>query len=148
MSLEIQLPPLGSPVEGSGDIFVFGPGTKHDGFIFRSATEVQTDDDTQTTIDSITLEDENVYHIEAYIIAVLSNGTQRASYHIAATVYRTGAGNATIQGSVTELHVEESNGSLGATFTVDTNDVRVSVTGIAAETWEWGCTIKYMNMSN
>ena len=82
------------------------------------------------------------------MVGVQSDGTDRASYHIAATVYRTGAGNATIQGTVTSIHTQESNGALDATFTVNGSDVRCSVTGIAAETWEWGTTLKYINMSN
>lgn len=125
-----------------------GDGTKHDGFVIRDTAEVQTTDATQTTVDNITLLDENTYHVEAYVTGVQSDGTDRASYHIATTVYRTAAGSATLQGSVTSLHTQESNASLDATFTVSTNDVRVSITGIAAETWEWGTTMKYMNMSN
>lgn len=131
-----------------GGTLISGPGTKHDGFIKRPAAEVQTTDDTQTTLDSITLEDENTYHVEAYIINVKSDGTERASYHFAATVYRTGAGSATIQNSVTLIHEAESDTSPEATFTVNGNDLRVSVTGIAAETWEWGCILQYSNLSN
>ncbi len=125
-----------------------GDGTKHDGYVFRDPAEVQTPANAQTTLDNVTLLDENTYHFEAYIVGVQSDGTDRASYHIVATVFRTGAGGATLQGGVTSLHSNESNGALDATFTVDTNDIRVSVTGIAAETWEWGCTVQYMNMSN
>jgi len=86
--------------------------------------------------------------VEAYIIGVQNDGTDRASYHLACTAYRTGAGNATLQGTVTSLHAQESNAALDATFTVNGNDLRVSVTGIADETWEWGCILKYMNCSN
>lgn len=125
-----------------------GDGTKHDGFVITDTTEVQTTDATQTTVTSLTLLDENTYHVEAYVVAVQSDGTDRASYHIACTVYRTSAGNATLQGSVTSLHTQESNVSTDATFTVSGNDVRLSWTGIAAETWEAGSTVQYINMSN
>lgn len=139
-------------VDNAGGIFgtslTVGVGTKHDGYIIRDVAEVQTTDATQTTLDSITLLDENTYHVEAWIVAVQSDGTDRASYHIARTVYRTGAGNATLQGGITLLHAQESNAALDAVFTVSGNDIRVSVTGIAAETWEWGTTMKYINMSN
>lgn len=130
------------------DAVVVGDGTKHDGYFILAPGEVQTTDATQTTVDSITLLDENTYMLEAFVVGVQSDGTDRASYHIAVTVYRTAAGGATIQGTVTSLHTQESNASLDATFTVSGNDVRCSVTGIAAETWEFGSTMKYMNMSN
>jgi hypothetical protein len=125
-----------------------GPGTKHDGHITKAPAEVQTTDATQTTVDSVTLLDENTYHVEAWVVGVKSDGSDRASYHITATVYRTGAGNATLQGAVTAVHSQESNAAWDATFTVSGNDIRVSVTGVAATTIEWGCTLKYINMSN
>ena len=126
---------------------IIGAGTKSDGFVTRAAAEVQTGDATVTTIDSFTLLDENTYHVEAKVVGVESDGSQRASYHIAATVYRTGAGNATLQGTVTSLHTQESDPGWNCTFTVNGNDVRVSVTGDAS-TIEWGCILDSVNMSN
>lgn len=125
-----------------------GVGTKHDGLIVKPAAEVQTTDAVQTTVDSITLLDENTYHVEAEVVGVKSDGTDRATYHLACTVYRTGAGGATLQGAVTSFHTQESDANWDATFTVNGNDLRVSVTGVAATTVEWGCTMLYMNMSN
>ena len=114
-----------------------------------SATDtVQTTDATQTTLDSFTLTDENTYHVEALVTAVQSTGAERASYHIACTVYRTGAGSATLQGSVTTIHGNESDANLDCTFTVNSNDLRLSVTGIAAETWEWDGRMTRINGSN
>lgn len=114
-----------------------------------SATDtVQTTDATQTTLDTVTLTDENTYHVEALVTAVQSDGTDRASYHIACTAYRTAAGSATLQGSVTVIHGNESNASLDCTFTVSGNDLRLSVTGIAAETWEWDGRLTRINGSN
>jgi hypothetical protein len=124
-----------------------GEGSKHDGFIVREAAEVQTTDATQTTIESITLTDANTYQVEARVVGVKSDGTDRASYFIACTVYRTGGGGATIQGQTT-LHEGESNAAWDATFTVSGNNLRVSVTGVAATTIEWSCTMTYMNGSN
>ena len=130
------------------DSLIVGAGTKHDGYVILPSAEVQTTDATVTTIDSITLLNENTYHAEVMIAGVKSDGSQRASYHLAATVYRTSAGNATIQGTVSTLHTSESDATWNATFTVSGNDLRVSVTGKDATTVEWGCTLKYINMSN
>jgi len=123
-------------------------GIKCDGLVIQKATETQTTDATVTTIHTITLEDEHTYQVEADIIGVKSDGTDRASYKIACTVYRTGAGVATLQGATTSIHAQESNADWDAAFTVSGNDLRVSVTGVAVTTIDWGGIVKYVNMSN
>lgn len=140
-----------STIPSQTQSITIGAGTKHDGFVISDEAEIQTTDASQTTLDSITLLDENTYHVEVYVAGVLNTGGGRATYHLATTVYRTGAGSATMVGSPTTIHTQESSSddaTLDATFTVSGNDVRVSVKGIAAETWEWGSTMQYMNMSN
>jgi len=136
-----------TPLAGTFTQTTVGPGTKLDGFVTKTA-EVQTSGSVQTTLTNLTLLDENAYHLKAYVIGVESSGSQRASYEVAATAYRTGAGGATLQGTPTVLHSAESDANWDATFTVDTNDARVSVTGVTATTIEWGCTLQYLNMSN
>lgn len=127
---------------------VVGAGIKHDGLITRDAAEVQTTNAVQTTLDSITLLDENTYLVKAYVSVVKSDGSGRGSYYIAATFYRTGAGVATLEGAISALHWQDSNASLVVTFTASGSDVRVSVTGIDGEIWEWGCVFSFSNMSN
>jgi|APSaa5957512576_1039674.scaffolds.fasta_scaffold16428_3 hypothetical protein len=119
-----------------------------DDITIAATDTVQTTDATQTTLDSFALTDENTYHVEALVTAVQSTGAERASYHIACTVYRTGAGSATLQGAVTVVHANESDANLDCTFTVNSNDLRLSVTGIAAETWEWDGRLTRINGSN
>ena len=124
-----------------------GPGIKHDGYVARAPAEVQTTDAVQTTLDSITLLDENVYTVQAFVAASQSDGTDEAGYIISCVARRTGGGGATVSTTYSQM-TDESNVALDATFTVSGNDLRLSVTGIAAETWEWGTTLKYINMSN
>jgi len=124
-----------------------GAGTKHDGYVIADAAEVQTTDATPTTCATLALLDENTYMVEALVVAVQSDGTDRASYKIACTAYRTAAGSATLQGGVGILYANESNAALDATFTVSGNNLLVTVTGIGAETWEWGATTILINMS-
>mgnify|MGYP001614650122 FL=1 len=128
-------------------VAAFAVGTKCDGYVRKAPAEIQTTDATQTTVDSLTLLDENTYHIKAWVIGVRSTGAARASYEISCTAYRTGAGVATLEGAVTTIHSRESNATWGATFTVSGNDVRVSVTG-AVMTIQWVSLISYINMSN
>ena len=125
-----------------------GAGTKHDGYIIADAAEVQTTNATPTTLATLALLDENTYYVEALITAVQSDGTDRASYKIACTAYRTAAGAATLQGGVTLIHASESNADLDATFTVSGNNLLATITGIAAETWEWTNTLISINGSN
>lgn len=131
----------------SGDKITLSVGTKHDGFVIRNPAEVQTLDAVQTTLDTITLLDENVYTVQAFVAASQSDGTDEAGYIISCVARRTGGGGATVSTTISQM-TDESNGALDATFTVNGNDLRLSVTGIGAETWEWGTTLKYMNMSN
>ena len=103
-----------------------------DDITIAATDTVQTTDATQTTLDSFALTDENTYHVEALVTAVQS----------------TGAGSATLQGAVTVVHANESDANLDCTFTVNSNDLRLSVTGIAAETWEWDGRLTRINGSN
>jgi len=143
----IEMGPTGGMTTLTGGVTI-GSGTKHDGYVISDTAEVQTGDAVQTTLDTIALLDENTYHVEAFVVGVQSDGTDRASYHIACTAYRTAAGGATLQGGVTQLHANESNAALDATFTVSGNNLLVRVTGIGAETWEWGSSTMLINMSN
>jgi hypothetical protein len=123
-------------------------GTNSAGLWIRKALEVQTTDAVQTDMDTIvSLVADSCYHFEAFITAIQSDGSDRASYHIAATVYRDGGANAAFQGAVQTLYSSESNAALDATFTLPgATSVVVSVTGIAAETWQWSAIAMYMNV--
>jgi len=92
---------------------------------------------TGTVSPSVTLGDATTYHVEVRLTAVKSDGTQRASYHILGTFYRTAAGAAVQQGATTVLHTVESDAAWTAVFDVSGNDVRVRVTGVAATTIAW-----------
>lgn len=113
------------------------------GYEIRDEATLTTTTVTQQTVDSITLDDNSVYHVTA-IVKAFEDGVNRASYKIEATVYRDG-GNATLQGGVTSVHTSESEAAWDATFTVNSNDLRVSVTGEAATTIVWKCTLIHSN---
>lgn len=124
------------------------PKTKCDGWIVDETATLQTTNATITGIYTLSLEDENTYQIEADIVGVKSDGSARASYKLIGTFYRTGAGNATQQGATTVVHSIESDANWAATLTVSGTLAAVAVTGVAATTIEWGCTVKYINTSN
>ena len=92
---------------------------------------------------NFTLADNNVYVVNAEV-AAFEDGVNRAGYSIKVIVYRDGGG-ATIQGGVTSVITSESEAAWDATFTVSGNDLRVSVTGEAATTIGWTCTLVHSN---
>ena len=101
----------------------------------------RTTDATPTTLWSYTLNDNEHLNIVANVLCQASSGTATAGYIRAATVYRDG-GSAVIEGSVTAIHSAEAAAGLDATITVSGNDVRVTVTGVAASTYDWHANVQ------
>ncbi len=111
------------------------------GYEIRDEATLTTTTVSQQTIDSVTLDDNSTYHATA-IVKAFEDGVNGASYKIETTVKRDGGG-ATLIGGVTSVHTSEEEAAWDATFTVDTNDLRVSITGEAATTIVWACTLIY-----
>lgn len=109
--------------------------TNNDKSYSRQMPALATADATQTTIDTVTLDDNHAYLIKVEGVAMENDGSGRRSKIMAGTFYRDGGG-ATQEGATTSIHNEGSDAVL-FDFTVNGNDVRVSVTGIAAEDWDW-----------
>ncbi len=108
---------------------------------------IQTTDDTQTSLFSMTLADTTAYLFTAEIVGRDAAGVEHCAYAKAVLVYREG-GSATIQGTVQDNFPDiESSGGLNATWTVSGNDVRLSVTGLAATTINWAATIRRQAVS-
>lgn len=108
---------------------------------------VQTTDATQTVLYSVALPDTSDTMFEVRVVGRDTAGTERAVYGKVALVYREGGG-ATIQGSIQDIFPDiETSAGLDATITVSGNNVRVSVTGLAATTINWAATIRYQSVS-
>jgi hypothetical protein len=75
--------------------------------------------------------DNQVSYIEAEFIGNYSNATQQATFARRAVVYRTGAGNATLIGTVDTDLSRESQGAFDATIQVSGTNVLLRVTGKA-----------------
>ena len=100
----------------------------------RDSPEIQTTDATVTTVDTVTLEDNHAYIVDAKVLAIESDGSDRNMYHLEGLFYCDG-GNATQQGATTSITTIESEAGCDLVFDVTGNDVRVRWTGIVAETW-------------
>ncbi|WP_372809442.1 hypothetical protein [Litorivivens sp.] len=98
---------------------------------------LQTTGATPSTVWSLTLPDESAFTVTTEITAKQANSSHRASYRLAALVYRDAGGAATIQGTTQRLIDIESNASWNADIVVSGNDVIVQVTGVAATTIDW-----------
>ena len=104
----------------------------------REAT-VQTTDGTVTTCGTYTLADASAGLVIAYIAARRPSNGDSAAYIRIVGVKRHAAGGATLVGAVNGLVSQEDAGAAlwDATLDVNSNDVRVRVTGAAATTIEW-----------
>lgn len=109
--------------------------------VVATHARVRTTDATATTLWSYALADNEHLNIVANVLCQGSSGTNTGGYIRAATVYRDG-GSAVIEGSVTAVHSAEYNAGLDCTITVSGNDVRVTVTGIAATTFDWHANVQ------
>lgn len=118
----------------SKDERIFSPGMAPK--ITSGEVTTQTTDATVTLLWQGGLGDNTVLSIKAHVIGIQSTGVNRASYIKAATIYRAGGG-ATIQGTVTTIHSQESNGAWDCDIVVSSNAVQLKVTGAAATTINW-----------
>ncbi len=105
---------------------------------------VTTTDATQTVIDSFTLDDDTCCLVRVTVVATESGGGNRGATEQIALVYRDGGG-ATLEGGAVIVFEEYSNGSWAVDITVSSNDVRVSVTGVAATTIAWKCAMQFID---
>jgi len=101
--------------------------------IVHEAAAVQTADATVTSLYSKTLADNTCYVFDVLVTCRDTGGTERAAYARRVRVHRQGAGAATL-GTIEAPYTDESLASMNCTFTVSSNDIRVSVTGKAGTT--------------
>jgi len=102
---------------------------------------VQTTDATLTTISTIPIPDDTTELVEATLIGIKSDGTDRATYKAIQSVYRASAGSATLISTETVIHAVESDVSwTGLSFSVSGNNLLVEATGRLATTIDWQCT--------
>jgi len=97
---------------------------------------VATTNATETTLDILTLVDDTLYQITTRIVARRTDSADRGSMIRRVTAYRESGGGATIVGSV-DTEYSEGNSNYLATFDVTGNDLRIRVTGIAANNVDW-----------
>ena len=123
-----------------------------DGSIFRHGDlrwdqkTQQTTDATPTNITVLTLLDDTAYNAEIIVVARRSDGgaESRASWRLEACAFRAAAGSATIQGPQKQHFKTSATAGLDVNFNVTGNDLRVDVTGLAAETYEWKIHCRYL----
>lgn len=111
------------------------------GFIDSSGFyTTQTTNATETSVATISLNDEESYFITVKAICQLSSAaTDQAVLTKSALYYRTSAGNATLEGSIaTDKSIKSSGfGTIDTGFTVSGSDIDIEVQGVAATTINW-----------
>lgn len=103
-----------------------------------SAT-VTTTDNTATTLDSYTVSASSCVVIRGDVWGAKDDYSAAAFRSFEVCIRRTSGGSAAIVGSATygASIQEDSSGTPAIEVDLSTNDFRVRVTGISAETWQW-----------
>lgn len=103
---------------------------------------VTTTDATVTTLTSYTMSDETMCYFTVIVTAArLTNVTKAAAYERRVAYRRTGGAAPTIIGSLVSGTDQETDAGMNVTIDVSSNDVRVRVTGVAANSLRWGCSL-------
>ena len=106
---------------------------------------LQTTDAVVNTIATIPLSDDKVYNVKARLVCRRSDGggQARGAWELRACAYRAAAGAATLQGAVQYDFQNRSSGSLNVDIDVSSNNMIVTVQGIAAQTFEYKLYLEY-----
>lgn len=140
---DLELRSTANASKGSVKI-IDGSNLVHSSRTMREVS-LQTTNATEQTISGITLNDDRVYSFIVRVMARRSDASgSRASWQFQTTAYRESAGAATLQGSVKQEYKSSNQAALDADMDVSGNDVRVRVTGKAAETYEWKAYVDYI----
>ena len=111
--------------------------------IVNDSAAVQTSDATaNVTLYSKSIADNTCYVFDVLVTCRDTGGTDRAAYARRVRVHRQGGGVATL-GTIEAPYTDETDAAMDCTFTVSSNDLRVSVTGKAA-TINWAASITYI----
>jgi hypothetical protein len=109
--------------------------------VYTDIASVQTTDATVTSLFTWTITDECVTTVVVEVDAIKSDGSVTASYVRRVRIKRDG-GTVTV-GTVETTFTDEEAGFASCDVTIDnsTSTGRVRVTGVAATTIDWGCTV-------
>lgn len=107
---------------------------------------IQTGDGAITTLQAVTIDADNVaVYIEIKVLAMETDGSDRAIYHLSGIFYRNG-GAAVQQGITVSINTTESDAAWDCVFDVNGNDVRVRVTGVGGQIINWKCITEYVRI--
>lgn len=106
-----------------------------------------TTDATITNLVSYALDDNVVYLINMYVVALEGTGTDRAFYGKKITAYRNGGGSVVTAADI--FADDESAGAAGWGLTISAsgNNVRVQATGAAATTVRWKARLDILSLT-
>lgn len=112
-------------------------------WLTRPRATLQTVNANPTELDEFDLDDEETYMVQISVVGTKDDGSDRCGVIKSVVCYRDGGG-AVIQGSVAAMIEEYSNVSWDVDITVSGNAVRATVTGVAATTINWICSLQFI----
>jgi hypothetical protein len=104
----------------------------------------QTLNATQTVLTTITLAAQEMATVTATVNGFKSTFDQSLGGTVTLSAYRPTGGNITLVGMVQTNFASTSTAVLDADVNIGTQSIRILVTGVAAETWNWVTTYSYM----
>ena len=104
----------------------------------------QTTDATQTDLIAILINAQEMVTITATVNGFKSTFDQSLGGTVTLSAYRPTGGNVTLVGMVQTNFASTSTAVLDADVNIGTQSVRILVTGVAAQTWNWVTTYSYM----
>lgn len=105
---------------------------------------VTTTDDTPTPLISIVVPDGQSCIISAIIVATEATGNDSFGGNITHTVLRFSGGDVSVVGVPTINSNTTSTASIAGTIDVGAEEAVITVTGVAAQTWNWSATYQYI----
>jgi len=118
----------------------------HDGIVTIENTTSTVNTNT-TTLVTLAIEDNNVYHIKGIANAVQGDDSNYASYEFRATVYRNG-GNAVLLNDLnTKVHAEETGGATAWDAFIDVSGTNAVFQVIGVNSSTWAGFFEYTNVS-
>lgn len=100
-------------------------------------TSIDTTDDTVTVIWEKAVSSSTLFRIKGEVIGRKSDRTAAYTCSFEALFRRAASGALVLVGSAINNALEDSGGTPAVTVTASSNNARVNVQGIAAETWNW-----------
>jgi hypothetical protein len=108
---------------------------------YKQRAEVQTTDDTVSTLWSVTPDDNALTHVEAVVMCCSDDASKNGVYKVKHSYKKVSAGAPSLLHSSIET-VHETDALLSVSMDINSNDLRLRVTGLTSTNLRWSGNVK------